>query len=704
MIGNDLLFPTRKTQQLAVVLASMAMFAVGCGNMTSTATDATPLTTGAAISGMVHGGNQPVGYATVQIYTVGQTGLGSAGTLLATTTTSAAGNFSFSKQAGTTVYPSTGNTYSCPTNGGVDMLLYIVSRGGNTTGAGGSSINNSSAVFIAPLGFCSTVTSSQFVNISEVTTAAMVAATAQFINPSTEMIGNDGIGVAYNAIANAFKTIPNLVSAANGLSNSSFTTSGASATGGYNVAGVSIVGVPEAAKLNTVANILSSCINQPTGSGGNCAMLFADAVPPPNVSATSQPSATFPAATDTLQAALYMFLNPTDAATTGANGTSNRTALFNLSPAAGAPYQPTISAVPSDWTIGISYSSSSSCGTGSGFFSHPRDIQVDLSGNLWIANAAGSNSSLVAITASGVPMSCQGLTGNAIADNVDINGNIWYADSANSAISRFSPATQAVKTYTTAAPPQDVITDGSGNVFFTTLSGGTGSVYLIRNGANTDGVSTPVLISNTVGPNPAHLFPDAAGDVWVTSGSSYVTEVSAATGGTLINGFASTQYTVPSPSYGIIVGPQNRIFVTSQNPSASMTVLAPTGTTSYGVATGFPTATNAGGLSNPAGIWLDGGLNSWIANNGIESSTGYYGLSEITVTGTAISASGAGGGLQKTGGYLNAGRAILVDAAGNVWTSNDNNGTSITEVVGAAVPIYGPFSSGLQNGRFQAIP
>ena len=198
-------------RSIALSVATGALFATGCANMATTAGSLSAPVTGAAITGTVHGGNQPVGYATVQIYTVGQSGLGSSGTLLATTQTDAGGNFAFTKQASGS-YPNTGSTYACPTTNpsSADNLLYILSRGGNTTGTGGSAINNAAAVFLAPLGYCAGVTSTQYVNISEVTTAAMVASVAPFINPSTEMIGNDGIGVAYTAIGNSFRMVANL--------------------------------------------------------------------------------------------------------------------------------------------------------------------------------------------------------------------------------------------------------------------------------------------------------------------------------------------------------------------------------------------------------------------------------------------------------------------------------------------------------------
>ncbi len=46
---------------------------------------------------------------------------------------------------------------------------------------------------------------------------------------------------------------------------------------------------------------------------------------------------------------------------------------------------------------------------------------------------------------------------------------------------------------------------------------------------------------------------------------------------------------------------------------------------------------------------------------------------------------------------------VVVDQSGNIWITNDNNGNSITEVVGAGVMIYQGYANGLQFGRFQTI-
>ena len=685
-------------RRIAALLASSAVLTAGCANMATTATSSnSALATSTTIGGTVHGGNQPVQFATVQLFGVGQNGNGSPATLLATASTDNSGTFGFNKTTTAGSYPNTNNTYTCPS--GADQLLYIKSTGGNTQGDGNLNTRNSAAVFLAPVGYCSQVSNSTFINISEVTTAAMVVSAAPYINPQTEDIGADGIAVAYVAINNNFNNVKTLVNQATGLANTSVPI--APVAGGLNVGNVTLTATPQADKLNTIANILSACVNQVTAtSASNCSTLFSNATPPPNPARLLQNTATYPTATDTLQAALYMFLYPTD------GSQANRTALFNLSPAAGAPYQPTLTAVPTDWTIGVSYQTANTCGnTANPFFSNPYDMSVDINGNLWLSNNA-SNGSLVEITNNGAAANCATLGTKSIAGGqIDIAGNIWYGDSVNNLLYRFTPSTNAIRTYTTVSPVIALTVDGAGNTFFTGSVNGVGSVYKIINGATINGVNAPVVISTLAGPVPSKIFPDNAGDVWVTSGAGYVTEVAAATGGpNFLNGYTSTQFSVPSPSYGVVVGPQNRIYVTSQDPAASLTVLAPSGAT-YAVQPGFPTPSNIGGLSNPAGTFIDGGQTSYAANNAPNSSTGLYGLALVALDGTEVSASGnANGAYQKSQQYFNAMRGIVVDSGGNVWVTNDNNPDSITEVIGVGVPIYAPYSTGLQNGRFQQRP
>ena len=97
---------TGSKRNLLALLASSAVFTAGCANMATTAPTSNPLSVGATIGGRVHGGNQPVGGAVVNLYYAGEHGMGSgdpnagvglgAPILAATTTTANDGTGSFS--------------------------------------------------------------------------------------------------------------------------------------------------------------------------------------------------------------------------------------------------------------------------------------------------------------------------------------------------------------------------------------------------------------------------------------------------------------------------------------------------------------------------------------------------------------------------------------------------------------------------------
>ena len=677
----------------ATLLASSALFTAGCANMATTATSTDSFGSEAVISGGVKGGNQPVVGATVQMYGAGLMGVGSPALLYATTITDNNGGFSFVKSANnSTTYPSNGNTYSCGTS--TDRQLYIKVTRGNTAGNINGAVNEAAA-FLAPVGYCSQVSAATFVNVSEVTTVATIAALAQFINPTTESIGNDGIAEAYQAINKAFNTVPLLVNAFSGLANPSVKIAG-SATGA-GVAGVTVTATPEYAKLNTIANIISSCVNQSTStSTSNCSTLFANAVPPASTSTTDQMNATFPVATDTIQATLYMLLNPTD------GSTANRTNLYNLQPPA-APFQPTVSAVPTDWTIGINYAAAGNCTTGTAtgqFISDPADMNIDANGNIWMANTQNGSSTLAELSPLGVPMNCVVYGGSSRGGGtIDTKGNVWFGDFTSNNIYRYTPSTNTSNTYVTAAPPYAITANGLGDIFFNTTNGNSGAIYKITNGANNTGV-VPTLVSNSISAFATHLFPDSSEDIWASSGSSFVNEFQVQSGSA--TGYNTLQYAVQTPADGLVIDASNRVYVSSLSSGSAISVLQP-GNSGYVLAPGYPLQPNVGGTASPVSLVVDSSDNMWIANQAAESNNSFA-LSEIALSGTALSASGTNGGYQKSSAYLSNPHTLTIDLSGNVWVAGDGNPSSITEFVGSASPLYQPYSVGLVNGRFQTLP
>ena len=250
-------------------------------------------------SGKVHGGQQPLQGAAIQLYAVGTSGDSSDATpLLATPAqTDANGQFNF-------------DNFVCPS---ADANVFLVARGGNPGLSSGST--NAAVTMMTALGPCGLLTDATYVQVNEVTTVAAVNALAPFMQSYLAI----GASAAHAALLNAaFQRAALLANVATG------TAPGASLPPGISV---------PVSKILTLADILSSCINSAggvAGDGSKCGNLFLLG------SATGGASAP----TETAGALLGIAMNPL----------RNVVPIFLLCPAL-SPFQPTLSNAPADWTI-----------------------------------------------------------------------------------------------------------------------------------------------------------------------------------------------------------------------------------------------------------------------------------------------------------------------------------------------------------------
>jgi len=266
----------------------------GCGTQSSHQAVSSPL---AGISGQVHGGQQPVAGATIQLYTVGTGGDGSASTplLTATVTTDANGNFNLA------------GLYSCTSA----TQVYLTATGGNP----GVSQSNPNLALLAALGPCSSLASIPFVVVNELTTVAGVSALAPYMT-SLSAIGSGTSDAA--ALATAFELSSEFVNFSTG------TTPGLNVPSGLTV---------PVAEINTLGDIVATCINSVGGTAGDntsCGNLFSLTTPP---SLGTAP-------TNTIAALLDLANNPA----------LNTPALYAMTPST-APFQPTLTIAPPDFRI-----------------------------------------------------------------------------------------------------------------------------------------------------------------------------------------------------------------------------------------------------------------------------------------------------------------------------------------------------------------
>jgi hypothetical protein len=255
------------------------------------------------IGGEVHGGSQPIAGATVQLWTVGTSGAGSAATLLASVMTNQSGGFSLAS-AGVPLFSCTNTTE-----------VYLTATGGNP----GSYTGNSDIALMAVLGPCGGITSGTTIVINELTTVAAVAALGPYMTSYNSVGAPQGDP---GAITNAFGIAEVLASTSTG------TSPGAGGTVGV------FSSTAPTALMNTLADIVASCVNSAGGAAGSdspCGRFLSMATP------TGQNTPP----TNTIAALLNLYNNPT----------LHAGDLFGLVTTSG-PFQPTLTQPPSTFAIG----------------------------------------------------------------------------------------------------------------------------------------------------------------------------------------------------------------------------------------------------------------------------------------------------------------------------------------------------------------
>jgi sugar lactone lactonase YvrE len=598
----------RRAAATAAMLLGVAVTLTGCAtNGASVAGTGTAAGGALKVSGKVFGGQQPVSGATVQLYTVGTSGLKSASTSLIASPPLSGVDGSFSITG----------TYSCANA----TQVYLVATGGSSL----SGSTNSAITLVAALGPCSTVLANAAttpVIVNEVTTVAAAYALAPFATdylhvgaPST-VSGTTGMGLAMSNAA----LLANTVSGSAG---------GASIPAGVTV---------PTAELNTLGNILAACVNTAGPTSTGCSAVLG---------ATG--------ATDTFSAALGMAKNP---------GAAAVTALYAQSTAQ-APFQPSmvLTAAPNDFTVAVSVA-----GTGNSLAT-PYGIAIDGAGDAWVTNESGNT--VTVFSPAGAQTANQGATALFGAQGVaiDNSGNVWVANTAGNSAIKFSTSAGGVITGTSSytvgglSAPAAVSVDQAGDAWFANFNGN--SVTEL----NSAGVSmngSPLTAGGGISV-PSGIMASPAG-VFVTSGSGSVLKLNLSGGlvSTLNDGTLQGPVAVSVDSTGRVVATG---FTTGTAVGGGLAEFDATGTAAtispvtaglsspagvttdgsslwvvnsvsgggllqytYGSATPVSPVTGYGSLGTPVGVATDASGSVWTTNSGTNTVTKFIGLAAPTVT------------------------------------------------------------------------
>jgi DNA-binding beta-propeller fold protein YncE len=641
--------PSASSPLYLVLACLLPLGLIGC-SVESTATPTADA--GLAITGKVMGGQQAIVGARVYlfaanagVFTPNATGYGNASLSLLTSQTGTtldsnggATNGDYYVTTGTAGAFSITGDYSCTAN----TQVYLYAVGGNA-GSGA----NSAAGLLAVLGNCpggasAFAAGTPYVVINEVSTVAAAYVFAGFATDAVH-VSSSGTSLAKTGIANAFANAANLETIGTGV---------ALAT---TPAGNGIVPQNE---INTLANILASCVNSngavtgPTNPTA-CYTLFTNAL---------SGGATGAQPTDTATAAINMAHNPG----------VNMTALYALSTAT-PPFGPALSTQPNDFTLGLIYSG--------GGLNEVTAFAIDSLGDIWLANELNPNSNISEFSPTGAALSpSTGFTGgglntpNGLA--IDNSGNVWASSFANISVNEFRSNGTPISTssgYTGGGlnNARSVAIDTLGDAWLANI--GANSLSEFNSGGNA--ITTASGYTGGGLNNPRTVAIDGSANVWVPSQS-----------GNSISKFNSAGTPVSASGYtgGGLNGPKDLALDSSGN----VWVANNGGSTiskfnNNGTAITTSSGYSGGGLNAPIVVAIDGAGNVWAANQASNS------VSEFNSSGTAITGSNG----YTCAGCMNLPAGPVIDGSGNLWFANNNS--TISELIGAATPVITPIVAGL---------
>jgi hypothetical protein len=635
-LDSLLAMSSRRAIGLLCAAMTLTLLLTGCGVTGGSTPILSSSTTGESIQGRVQGGQTPVVGTHVYLFAANTTGYGSPSVSLlqasSTGHTDSLGAYVLTDSTGAFTID---GDYTCKP----DTQVYLYGVGGNP-GAG----TNSAAGFLAILGNCpreTTFSSASPAWMNEITTVAAAYAFAGYATDATH-VSSSGTPLAQTGIQNAFASASNLVDPSTGTARST--------TPAGN-------GTINAATINTLANILATCVNSTGPNSPQCTTLFS--------ATTSDGTSSGLIPTETATAALNIAHHPA----------VNVAQIYSVANSTPIAIGGGLTSTPTDFNLSISY-------TNDGLYIASQPA-IDAKGNVWIADSNGPNGNggLVELNSLGAPVSpASGWTDGSLNNPgglaIDATGNVWLANFSGHNLTEFS---HSGSFQATASAPGNALLypkyfgfDQTGNLWVASSDSMTNSLMKFSG----SGAYQATYTGNGLGQSNG-LSIDRYGDVWLSQNagiSEFTNSGTPAKGSPFVSGSASAE--------GLAFDFSNRLWVL--NTDSSVSVLDTTGN----YLGGFPYANGtASGAEMQA---IDGVGSDWIvlAGQGFPATTGNL----VGLSGSGNLLTSVSGYSFNTSGYNVGGLAI--DGSGNVWVTGGNQ---VTEFLGAAAPVVTPLAANLGN-------
>jgi hypothetical protein len=717
-------------------------FAVGCSLVLSGCAGNVAFpdipTPGAAltISGKIHGGQQGVSGAHVHVMQSSSNGYGQPASALMT----ANGTTIFSDSIGPYVTTdvnggfSVSGDYTCTAGAQVYLLATQGNPGLGTNG------NNPALGLMAGLGMCpntgNLATTVPNVYIDEVSTVATAYALAGFFTDATHL-ASSGTTLAMTGMTNAGANIAQLSGIATGAA-LAMTPNGQ--------------GIVPQAEINTLANILASCVNS-NGTSSACTTLFTNATSSSGSGAmgtatlsgtgvasvavgtggtgyTNPPAVVFTSATGSGAAA---FATVTNGVVTGVTVTSAGTG-YTSAPMVSFTTVPTetVSAI-----INIAHNPGKNVNALLGLESTTAPFQTSLTtlNDFSIAIQYVPTTPLFSVSGT------KGDTGSNGSLAVDASGNIWGPGNGFLSVVELSPLGAQVKSLTLHssaavtggyAKPLNISVSPAGTIWAANYqlayASPSASAFTVvtDSTANYAGVELAAAFDTNNNVWTSNNYPASFGE-FSSSGSLLVTT------GYEPGGFAplTSPVTYPSNAFAVAVDSANHVWGLCNQCSGALGNPDAAEITSNGTAVSGSTGDTPSSLGYPSWVAIDRNNNAWISSfngllteyssaNALLSGSGYPssgaisgGLNSVAVDGNntiwgcgsnnyygalfSVNSSGAltspSTGYQAPGpgasSFYNASN-IVVDGSGDVWALDYNGG--LHETIGIAAPVVTPIT------------
>ncbi len=436
--------------------------------------------------------------------------------------------------------------------------------------------------------------------------------------------------------------------------------------------------VPQAT-IDTLADILASCIDSSGSTSTQCTTLFTYAT------STGATSGTRPTDTATAAFNIAQFPAGTGNATAHTNFMNN---LFALQSSGVVPYTPNLTTVPNDFSLAISYPSTLNANMG-----NPESIAIDASGNVFFTNQSTGYITKLLPTGAISANYASGVTPGYLS--IDPSGNVWFGaiNGGSSIVELTNAAAFKAKSPTAAyGTVSATATDSAGDFYFVSATPGFNTYEF----TSTFGSPANSPFSGSNGCIPSndtydHITIDGAQRLWAAD--EHGGEICRFTAtGAVSNGFPVTTANNAFPEV-IGIDASGSAWVTLENANDVDYITLNPGNGRPSTTT-LTSASTGATFSEPFSATVDGASNIWVTNRSGNS------ITELNNAGTAISPTN---NYQYGTGILNDPLNAAVDGSGNVWITN-YGGQKVVELIGAGTPTVTPLSLASGNGGLGSQP